>query len=84
MINFITRFFNNGFGTKNDVGSQPESSASSTSSNDTPPDYKPSRFQRRDFQPKDIATANNDVHQLLVDYGTKKLTANKGLQDVKV
>ncbi|XP_055937590.1 protein bicaudal C homolog 1-A-like [Argiope bruennichi] len=72
------RFFSNGFGSKSDLSSQPESSASSTSSNDTP-DYKP-RFQRKDFQTKDIATANNDVHQLLVDYGTKKLTANKAMQ----
>ncbi|CAL1289727.1 unnamed protein product [Larinioides sclopetarius] len=72
------RFFN-GFGSKSDLSSQPESSASSTSSNDTP-DYKPSRFQRKDFQSKDMATANNDVHQLLVDYGNKKLTASKAMQ----
>ncbi|GIY49701.1 protein bicaudal C homolog 1 [Caerostris extrusa] len=69
------RYFANGFGSKSDLSSQPESSASSTSSNDTP-EYK-SRFARKDFQSKE--QPNADVHQLLSDYGNKKLTASKAM-----
>ena len=62
--------------TKNDASSQPESSASSTSSNDTP-DYKMNAFFKRMSQSNEPALGT-DIHHLLADYGNKKLSANKG------
>lgn len=61
---------------KTDVSSQPESSASSTSSNDTP-DHKMNAFFKRMSQSNE-PTLGNEVHHLLADYGNKKLSANKG------
>ncbi|GFT02491.1 protein bicaudal C 1, partial [Nephila pilipes] len=72
------RLFTRGFGSKSDLSSQPESSASSTSSNETP-EFKSSRFGRR-FLVKEQSVPNADVHQLLTDYGNRKLTASKAMQ----
>lgn len=61
---------------KTEVSSQPESSASSTSSNDTP-DYKINAFFKRMSQSNE-PTLGTEVHHLLAEYGNKKLSANKG------
>ncbi|GFV87180.1 protein bicaudal C homolog 1 [Trichonephila clavipes] len=71
------RFFSNGFGSKTDLSREPESSASSTSSNETP-EFATSRFARH-FHGKDHSVSCADVHQLLVEYGNKKLTASKAM-----
>ncbi|GFY69704.1 protein bicaudal C homolog 1 [Trichonephila inaurata madagascariensis] len=67
----------NGFGSKSDLSREPESSASSTSSNETP-EFATSRFARH-FHGKDHSVSNADVHQLLAEYGNKKLTASKAM-----
>ncbi|XP_035224534.1 protein bicaudal C homolog 1-like [Stegodyphus dumicola] len=72
------RFMSNGAESKSDMSSQPESSASSTSSNETP-DHKSSRFTRKMSQVSELSM-NTDVHQLLAEYGNKKVTANKAMQ----
>lgn len=71
-------FFSNGFGSKSDLSCPPESPASSTSSNETP-EFKTSRFAKH-FQTNDQPALNADVHQLLTEYGNKKLTASKAMQ----
>ncbi|XP_054720502.1 protein bicaudal C homolog 1-like [Uloborus diversus] len=74
----INKFMNNGYETRSDLSSQHESSASSTSSNDTP-DYKNSNVFRKSTRNKE-QSFNSNVHQLLADYGNKKITANKAMQ----
>lgn len=64
--------------TRSDVSSQPESPRSSTSSNDTP-DMKTNSFFRRISQTNE-SNVGVDIHHLLAEYGNKKLSANKAMQ----
>lgn len=68
--------FQNGLETRSDMSSQPESSASSTSSNETP-DFKTNAFLKKISQSGE-STVGADIHQLLMEYDNMKINASRG------